>query len=91
MQLPWADVLVPRRDVVALPADASAEEGIQKLVETGHSRAPVYRNDLDDVVGIVHLRDLVGVDAGWPTMPVRRWPCQSRWGAGRAAAAAGRA
>jgi putative hemolysin len=56
------DVLVPRRDVVALPADASAEEAIRKLVETGHSRAPVYRNDLDDVLGIIHLRDLVGVD-----------------------------
>jgi magnesium and cobalt exporter, CNNM family len=56
------DVLVPRRDVVALPADASAEEAIRKLVETGHSRAPVYRNGLDDVLGIIHLRDLVGVD-----------------------------
>jgi putative hemolysin len=55
-------VLVPRRDVVALPADASAQDGIRTLVETGHSRAPVYRDDLDDVLGSVHLRDLVGVD-----------------------------
>jgi putative hemolysin len=55
-------VLVPRRDVVALPADASAQEGIRTLVETGHSRAPVYRDELDDVLGIVHLRDLVGAD-----------------------------
>jgi putative hemolysin len=55
-------VLVPRRDVVALPADASAQDGIRTLVETGHSRAPVYRDDPDDILGIVHLRDLVGVD-----------------------------
>ncbi len=53
------DVLVPRRDVVALPADAAVEEGIRKLAETGHSRAPVYRGDLDEVVGLVHLRDLL--------------------------------
>jgi len=53
------DVLVPRREMVALPASASVEEGIRKLVVTGHSRAPVYRGDLDDVVGIAHLRDLL--------------------------------
>jgi putative hemolysin len=56
------DVLVPRRDVVALPANTSVEEGIRKLVVTGHSRAPVFRGELDNVVGIAHLRDLV--DAG---------------------------
>jgi putative hemolysin len=54
-----SDVLVPRRDVVVVPAEAPAQEAIRTLVESGHSRAPVYRNDLDDVVGIVHLRDLV--------------------------------
>jgi len=53
------DVLVPRREVVALPAAAPAAEGLRTLVETTHGRAPVYRTDLDDVVGIVSLRDLV--------------------------------
>jgi len=53
------DVLVPRRDVVALPANASAAEGVRKLVATTHGRAPVFRGDLDDVVGIAHLVDLV--------------------------------
>src|SRR6266545_1195443 len=53
------DVLVPRRDVVALPANAAAAEGVRKLVATTHGRAPVYRGDLDDVVGIAHLVDLV--------------------------------
>jgi putative hemolysin len=56
------DVLVPRRDVVALPAQASVQEGIRRLVESGHSRAPVYRGDPDDVLGIVHLRDLVDAE-----------------------------
>ena len=54
------DVLIPRRDIVALPAEASAEEGVRKLVETTHSRAPVYKGDLDEIVGIAHLVDLVG-------------------------------
>jgi putative hemolysin len=53
------DVLVPRREMVALPADAPVAEGLRTLLETTHGRAPVYRADLDDVVGIVSLRDLV--------------------------------
>jgi putative hemolysin len=53
---------VPRRDVVALPAQASVQEGIRRLVESGHSRAPVSRGDPDDVLGIVHLRDLVDTE-----------------------------
>jgi putative hemolysin len=53
------DVLVPRREVVALPANASVQEAIRKLVTTTHGRAPVYRGDLDDIVGIVTLQDLI--------------------------------
>jgi putative hemolysin len=56
------DVLVPRRDVVAVPADASVAEAIGMLVGTTHGRAPVYRGDLDDVVGLVTLQDLVGAE-----------------------------
>jgi putative hemolysin len=51
-------VLVPRRDVFALPADISAGEGFVRLVESGHARAPVIDNDLDDVLGLVNLRSL---------------------------------
>jgi putative hemolysin len=56
------DVLVPRRDVVAVPADASVAEAIGMLVGTTHGRAPVYRGDLDNVVGVVTLQDLVGAE-----------------------------
>jgi putative hemolysin len=53
------NVLVPRRDVVALPADVPVAEGVRQLVTATHVRAPVYRGDLDDVAGIAHLVDLV--------------------------------
>ncbi len=56
------DVLVPRRDVVAVPADASVAEAIGMLVETTPGRAPVYRGDLDEVIGLVTLQDLVGAE-----------------------------
>jgi magnesium and cobalt exporter, CNNM family len=54
------DVLVPRRDVVAVPQEATANAAIDRLVASTHSRCLVLRGDLDDVAGIVHLRDLVG-------------------------------
>ena len=53
------NVLVPRRDVVALPADVSVAEGVRRLVASTHVRAPVYRGDLDDIAGVAHLVDLV--------------------------------
>ncbi|MET0415829.1 MAG: hemolysin family protein [Actinoplanes sp.] len=55
------EILVPRRDVLVLPADTPTAEGLRRLIESGHSRAPVVGpTGLDDVHGVVHLRDLVG-------------------------------
>jgi putative hemolysin len=57
-----SDVLVPRRDVVAIPAQVTVQEAIQTLLQSTHGRAPVYRGDLDNVLGLVTLLDLVGVE-----------------------------
>lgn len=55
------EVLVPRPAVITLPDDTTAEEARTTLAESGHSRAPVvHSGDLDDVVGVVHLRELLG-------------------------------
>ncbi|MGH8875192.1 MAG: hemolysin family protein, partial [Acidimicrobiia bacterium] len=56
-------ILVPRREVLSLPGELPAGEGLRRLVESGHSRAPVVNDDLDDVYGVVHLRDLL-LDGG---------------------------
>jgi putative hemolysin len=52
-------VMVPRTSMVALPADQRADEAAEALLESAHSRAPVYGFDRDDVLGVAHLRDLV--------------------------------
>jgi putative hemolysin len=55
------EILVPRRDVLVLPADMPSAEALEQLVAGGHSRAPVTGPmGLDDVLGVVHLRDLIG-------------------------------
>jgi len=53
------DVLVPRRQVVALAANTPVPDAVRKLVTTTHGRAPVYRGDLDEIIGVAHLVDLV--------------------------------
>jgi putative hemolysin len=53
------EVLVPRRDVVALPGDLPVAEAVRRMAAAAHVRAPVYRGDLDDVAGVANLVDLV--------------------------------
>ena len=52
------DVAIPRSAIVALNADASWDELIAAFAEHGHSRMPVYRDQLDQVVGMMHVKDL---------------------------------
>jgi putative hemolysin len=54
-----ADVMVPRPDVVAISVDLSPEEAMATMLESPYTRYPVYRETLDDIVGIVHVRDLI--------------------------------
>jgi putative hemolysin len=53
-------ILVPRSRVIALPADLQVAEALERLVAAGHSRAPVYTDDLDDADRTVSLLGLVG-------------------------------
>jgi magnesium and cobalt transporter len=53
------DVMVPRADIVAMRVDVSLEEALQQIRWEGHSRLPVYREQLDDIVGMVHIKDVI--------------------------------
>ncbi len=57
------DVAVPRGDIIALPETASFEEAIAAFEEADHSRLPVYRESLDEVVGMLHVKDVFGIMA----------------------------
>jgi CBS domain containing-hemolysin-like protein len=54
-----ADVMVPRGDVIAIDGEAPFSELIKSLVQHNHSRLPVYRETLDDVIGYVHVKDVL--------------------------------
>lgn len=52
-------VLTPRRKVQAFPIDIPYEELLEIVIESRHSRFPVYKGDLDHVIGILHIKDIV--------------------------------
>jgi putative hemolysin len=53
-----SDVMVPRPDVVALSIDLAPEEALAAVIDSPFTRYPVYRESLDDIVGVLHVRDL---------------------------------
>lgn len=53
------EVMVPRIDIMALSADAPWEEAVDYIISSGHSRVPVYRETIDDIVGILYAKDVL--------------------------------
>lgn len=53
------DVMVPRADIRAVEAATTITDVAKVMSDSGHSRLPVYRSQLDDVIGMVHIKDLL--------------------------------
>ena len=53
------EVMVPRPDMVTLPADSSMKEALVMVTEYGHSRIPVYEGELDNIAGVLYAKDLM--------------------------------
>jgi magnesium and cobalt transporter len=54
-----SDVMVQRVDIIGIEVETPFDEALRLFVEQGHSRLPVYRDTLDDVVGMVHVKDVL--------------------------------
>lgn len=63
------DVAVPRGEIVAIAESASFAEIVARFSEAGHSRLPVYRETLDEVVGMIHVKDVFAVLAAGSAPP----------------------
>ena len=57
------DIGVPRGDIIAVPAKITFDELVTRFAEAEHSRLPVYGEDLDDVTGMVHVKDVYRIIA----------------------------
>lgn len=54
------DVMIPRADIVAMRLDTTLAGAIAQIRAEGHSRLPVYREELDDIAGMIHIKDIFG-------------------------------
>ncbi|MBT3534744.1 MAG: HlyC/CorC family transporter, partial [Rhodospirillaceae bacterium] len=53
------DIMVPRADIVSVDIDVSLEEMVRLMSEEAHSRIPVFRGTLDEIEGMVHIKDVL--------------------------------
>ena len=63
------DVAVPRGDIIAIDENASFADAVALFAEADHSRLPVYRESLDNVIGMLHVKDVFGILARQATPP----------------------
>jgi magnesium and cobalt transporter len=52
------DIMIPRADIVAMAVDLTLEQALELIRREGHSRMPVYREQLDEIVGMIHIKDV---------------------------------
>jgi putative hemolysin len=64
------EVMVPRTEVDFLPGDMPAHRAVRELLKAPHSRYPVIGDSADDIIGFVHVRDLLNPDLSSRTTPV---------------------
>ncbi len=63
------DIAVPRADIIAIDESATFDEYVKIFSEHGHSRIPVYRESLDTIIGMVHIKDIFAIVAKGETHP----------------------
>ena len=67
------EVMIPRIDIVGMPADASFDDALGRVINEGHSRLPAWEGSVDEIVGILYAKDLlpflkVGIPAERPAI-----------------------
>lgn len=68
-----ADVMTPRVDIVAIELSSTLADVVRICVESEHSRLPIYRDGLDDPVGVVHIKDVLKLLAPEPGRAAPNW------------------
>ena len=65
--------MTPRTDMLSIPASLSWEEMLAQVIDAGHTRIPVYGRNRDDIVGILHAKDLLPELARGPSQRIEHW------------------
>ena len=68
-ETPVREIMVPRVDVVSLDADTPVDRAIATLLDSGHSRLPVYESSQDNIIGVLYSRDLLAASTRQGAVP----------------------
>jgi len=68
-----SQIMTPRTDMLSIPASLSWEEMLDQVINTGHTRIPVYGRNRDDILGILHIKDLLPELARGPGQRADPW------------------
>lgn len=66
-----SEIMTPRTDIVAIGADTAWDEVVRQVIDSGHTRIPVYSKNRDDVIGMLYAKDLLPELAKQPHEPIR--------------------
>jgi CBS domain containing-hemolysin-like protein len=69
-----ADVMTPRVDIIGVELGSTLAEVVRLFVESEHSRLPIYRETLDDPVGVIHMKDVLRILSPQADTPIDHWP-----------------
>jgi putative hemolysin len=66
------EVMIPRKNIVCILEDKTVGDVINIVKETGFSRIPVYRNNIDNIIGMIHVKDTLKLDKDVPISNILR-------------------
>jgi CBS domain containing-hemolysin-like protein len=66
-----SEIMTPRTDMISIPNDLLWEEALQQVIASGHTRIPIYGDSHDQIVGILHIKDMLHELARGPNAPHR--------------------
>ncbi len=67
-----AEIMTPRTELFAIPADMSWQAAAEQIVVAGHTRVPVYEGDMDNIIGVLYAKDLLQLATQDKDLPLRK-------------------
>jgi putative hemolysin len=65
-----AEIMTPRTDIFALGAETPWPEAVQRIVDAGHTRVPVFTGDIDNIIGVLYAKDMLRLVGAGRTVPI---------------------
>jgi len=66
-----AEIMTPRTELLAIPADMAWQAAAEQIVVAGHTRVPVYERDMDNIIGVLYAKDLLQLATRDKDLPLR--------------------